>query len=268
MFERLKQFVQTLIHSLNPMWYTNISNLKPKDTIKHMALVVVFSMGVMGILMLPSILNLQNSLQDDLGSFQDFKIRGTVNMTKPIMIPENDPELVIDINGEEKIIKDEKLLVTKEYVYFKPLGKPLRINVKKLLNPLEYKTEAAAFLKLFFISIIPGLLIFLFLMFAIKYTIIIGAMFGLSYFVLKLLLLYKVSGKRIFNIVAYAATLMIFLEIVFIPLNGKILVPLFQLLFLDFYLIPLLIFIVYAVLGLFSVEKKTPSDHKSSEWQF
>ena len=67
--------------------------------------------------------------------------------------------------------------------------------------------------------------------------------------------------------VAYAATLMIFLEIVFIPLNGNMLIPLFQMLFLDFYLIPILIFIVYAAASLWVVENKTPSEKKSSEWQ-
>lgn len=160
MFEQLKHFVQTLIHSLNPTWYPNIASLKPKETVRHMVLVLVFSMVVMCIFMLPSIFSLSSSMKNDLGAFQTFRIRGEVNMTHPIVIPANDAELIIDLESEKRIIKNEKLLVTHDYIYFKPLGSPLRINVKKLMDPLQYKDEAASFLAMFFIFIIPALLIF------------------------------------------------------------------------------------------------------------
>lgn len=268
MLDELKHFVQTLLHSLNPVWYTNIVELKPKKTIMHMILVLVFSMAVMCVLFLPSILNLESSLERDLAAFQAFKIDGVVNMTEPVLIPKSDPEVIFSINDEKRMIDDEKLLVTKEYVYFKPFGRPLRIDINKLFEPLKYKDEAAGFLSIFFIVLIPALLLFLFVVFALKYAFLIGLGAGLAFFVLKVLLLHKISFKRIFNVVAYAATLLIFLEIVFIPLNGNILVPLFQFLFLDFYLIPVIIFIGYIVASLWVVESKTPSEHKSSEWQF
>jgi len=267
MIEEIKHFVQTLIHSLNPKWYTNIVGLKTKKTITHMVLVLVFSMVIMGILFLPFVLNASSAIKKDLSAFSEFRIRGSVNMTRPIIVPANDPELIIDLNGG-RTFGDEKLLVTKEYVYFQPVGKALRINVKKLLNPLDYKTQASSFLALFFIAVIPALLLFLFLMFALKYALLIGLVFAITYFIFRVLLLYKISPRRAFNLVAYSATLMIFLEIVFIPLNGKILVPLFQLFFLDFYLIPILIFVGYTVAAFWLVETKTPSESKSSEWQF
>lgn len=249
-------FFWDLLNSINPFYYHNVADRKLWLGFKHVFLVLLLCFGIMLVILIPFFASLPNTVYNELKKFDTLAVNGTASMSEPIEIPKRNTVLAIDTTGKLTLLEKEKVLVTKEYIYFKFFTKTKRISIDKLMNIGGYKKEFVWMLISFLALIIPSLLFYTYLIFLIKYLLVILVLALIVFVTERLLLLYKVSFKRVFNVLMFAIAPMALIEICFIPINTDYLIPLFTVYYVNFYLVSTLVYLVLSVFSIVIVERK------------
>ena len=117
----LRNFFQTMLKTLNPSAYEELNEMKMSSAINYYFSMVLFAFIVMCILFLPTMFMLPQTIQEDLGRFNEFDIEITEEMNSAIYIPEDYPIVTIDTSKEYQDIKYGNLLVTKGAIFYKLL---------------------------------------------------------------------------------------------------------------------------------------------------
>jgi len=181
-------------------------------------------------------------------------------MTAPIEIPKRNSKVVIDTTGTVTKLDKEKVLVTKDYIYFKHFTKTKRIEIKKLLDIKSYQREFVWMVIGGLAIIIPSLLFYGLVIYLLKYLIIMF-LFGIFFYMIqRWVLLFKVEFKTIMNILMFTIFPMALIEIGFLAFNTDYLIPVFSVYGVQFYLVSTLIYGVLGVFGVVLVEKKKKKD--------
>ena len=120
----------------------------------------------------------------------------------------------------------------------------------------------------------PTILIILYILSLIKYAITI-AVVALILFIALRIAKKDMSIRKSINTAIYASTPMILIEVLFIPLNSKYLVQMFQFMGMSFYLITSIIFIAFAFNCAYFAMKKPKKGNRDEypiaekvEWDF
>lgn len=258
-------FFWDLLNSFNPFYYHNVADRDLWPSFKHLFKVLAFCFLVMLIMFIPFFVTLPNTLYQELQKFDEFSIGGNLSMTESIELPESNPKVIIDTTGATTEMENEKVLVTKDYIYFKHFRSTKRINFDKLMDVAGHKKEYVWMLISFLALIIPSLLFYAYMIFLLKYLLIMLVITLLFYFVERVLLLYKVSFKRVFNTVMFAVAPMALLEIALLAFDTSYLIPLASFLGVELYLVSTLIYLLLSVFAVVIVEKKVHLFGKKDE---
>lgn len=251
--------------SFNPRNYHQISDESLKRMVWHVPLVVLAGFLIWLVLLAPTLFTFVDGVESQLQTFSVLEMDGSIEMAEPISLPTNDPEIVIDTT-EERLIGGETIRVTRKFIYFNLIGKAQRVPVNKILNPLDYKEEFGQFLLMGMLFVLPSLLFYLYVGFLIKYALIIGLTALLSLFVIHVLLIIDISPRRIINLAVYSATPMILLETLISPFASKYLLPIWSLLSITFYAIPLGLYLGLFITGLVFLQQH--AKHEDAGWRF
>lgn len=241
-------FWKEVILTLNPKNYSHLPSRGVKRAFGHLLAVLLASFVIMSIVALPNIIDLPEDIKGELSKFEKLNITIDVEMSSPVKIKGGDPQIIVDTTGAFTELGSEKLLITEDNIFFRPYAMTRTYNLSEFKDLTTKKDELSTVLTLLAIILIPTVLITSFAMLLIKYIITILAA-SILLFVLARLIKKDIGFGKSVNIALFASTPMILVEVIFIPFNSKYLIPIFQLMGMNFYLITLFIYLSLMLFG-------------------
>lgn len=247
------EFLKNVLKSINPFYYSDLARSSFKRCFKHIALVILWSTIAMCIIAIPKLFMLRGYLDEQFNNFNALSINATFETKQPIVLLKNNPQIIIDGSVSERNMTTEKILITKDFFYYRPFNYVEKFNMGSYSDLLEHKNGVVNFFTVLLIIITPGILIVNYVSFFIKYLIIMLALSIIALIAVRVFK-FEISFKKILKIAFFAATLPLLIEIIAIPYGlGKYLIQFMQLMGAGFYLVTLIIMAVFMFLGILRV---------------
>jgi len=249
----LAYYLKTVLTSLNPNSYKNLSSRKLADSFNHFFFVLIFSLIILVILFVPFTIFFSQSLKTDFEKIDSFVVDVNISSKEPITILRH-PSVILDL--EKQNMTTEQVLINENELQYKPyyfFGKRtvLLDDFKDLKAHQEKAENLLVFLLIF---IIPALLVFFFLFFALK-NLLLAIILSIIGFIVFKLTNYNINFSSLFKTALFASTILFIPEIVF-------------LLFYPVFLITTALYVLLFVLGSWSVAKKRFSIKKRKQQEF
>lgn len=268
---RKTSYIREAALSLNPRRYGELMGASVLHAIRYIALILLLLFIAMSIISLPKLFNLPEQITTELEKFDQVDIDLSVSMSAPATFFAGDPQIVIDTTGAATQIGAEKLLITKEFLAYRPYGKVEQIAVADLKQVTDHKQQISKLLTWLFVLILPSLLLTTYVLFFIKYTVLI-LMMTLIVFAYNRLIKKDKGVRNSFLIAAYAATAMMLIEVLFLPFSSTYLLPFLQIGGMNFYGVSLILYLALALFGSLNAHrKKAKEDYvqvEKVEWDF
>ena len=268
---RKKGYILEAVASLNPRKYGALSALGFRHGIRYIAVILLLLFIAMSIISLPKVSRFPGEIRAELDKFEQFDIDVQQSMTGPALFLGKDPQVVIDTTGQVSEMTSEKLLITNEFLSYRPYGRVRQINVTELKMLTNNKDQISNLLTWVLILIIPSVLLASYVLFFIKYIVLILIM-TLIVFTVNRMMKKDKGLRKSFMVSLYASTIMMLIEILFLPFDSSILLPFLQIWGMNFYGVTLLLYLALALLGSFYAKKTTGKrdyvEVEKVEWDF
>jgi len=252
-------FWKSVILTLHPKSYSELSSRSVRKGFTYLLALLFASFIIMSVISLPNIINLPGYIDNELSKFSKLNISIDAEMDSPVKLTKDDPQIIIDTTGTNTELGEEKLLITEDNIYYRPYAFAKTYNLSEFKDLTQKKDEISNLLTVAALLLIPTILLTSYVMFFIKYAITI-LVASLLIFLTARIIKKDISIKRSLNTALYAATPIILIEVIFIPFNSKYLIPLFQMLGMNFYLITLLIYLSLIISGSYFAAKHKKGD--------
>jgi len=210
-------FFSTIAASLHPMRYISLSSRSYRDVLFYFLSIVLFAVLLATVLWLPKLMNLQNTLEKQFDGVSRFQVTTEFATTAPLMVPKTRPLVVVDTTGERTSLGSEFLLVTDKIMIYRTRDGTVKRPIQEFLS-LGNKKELSKLLFSLAVLVLPGLLIFIYLMLLIKYALIAVVATILAFIIVKLTRSSQ-SFHRIAKVSVYAVTLPVLLDVLAFPLG-------------------------------------------------
>jgi len=240
--------LKKVYYSINPKDIKNLSEGKIKRSFQHLFFIIFLCFIIMSIVAIPKLAFLSSNIQQQLGNFDNLTIDIDADMNSPVIFTNQSQQIIIDTTKEWNLTK-EKLIITKDFIQYRPFKEVKKISTTSLKNLKEGDQTFSKVLTFLIILALPSILIVSYLMFTLKY-ILISLITALLAYIITRMYVKKIKLKRVLNIAIYSTSLMIFIEIISIPFGTKYLINLFQIMGMNFYLITLLIYFTTFIFSL------------------
>ncbi|MBN2111859.1 DUF1189 family protein [Candidatus Woesearchaeota archaeon] len=248
-------FWKKVIWTMNPKTYSDLSETKIKKSFSYLLALLFASFILMSIIALPRIISMPGYIKGELGKFDTFNISIDIEMSKPVMITAEDPQIIVDTTTNRTTLGKEKILITDEIIAYRPYGRARTQDLSEFEDLTAKKEETSRFLTFLAILLMPTILITAYIMFLLKYLALILVV-TLLLFIGVRIAKKDLPLKKSLNTAVYAATPMILIEVVFIPFSSKYLFPIFQIMGMNFYLVTLAVYLILASNAAYFAAKK------------
>ncbi|MEM4263274.1 MAG: DUF1189 family protein [Candidatus Woesearchaeota archaeon] len=245
-------FIKEITYSFHPKHLSRMSNESFWQAFGYVAKILAVAVVILLILFIPQFGLIPNFVSKQIAKFDNIKVSGNVSMTTPIRIPERDPTLIIDMTENPVKPGAERVLVTKEYMYYRLFGGRQRVETKDLKEPTENRQIVSQVLAILFIFILPSIVFYLYLALMIKYMILIFLAGTIIFFLLDLTH-YRQSWWRMIKLSCYASTIVIAAEVISVPLSTEWLIPLFAIAGINIYFVGTLLLLIFTGIAAISV---------------
>ncbi|MEM3374590.1 MAG: DUF1189 family protein [Candidatus Woesearchaeota archaeon] len=261
---RFSEFLYIFSRAFNPGEYKNLVLRKKRDTINYFFLLLFFCIFLGLILSIPKLINVPNKIQSFFSNFEIINVSMDVKANEKIVVMDF-PKIVMDFTGNysynDTKITDEFILITNSDIYTKKF-RPSFSGFFQIENKSfdQYKNLKDDFSKikngtywLIFLLMLPSAILFIYLFNLIKYVLIIFLFTILGFIFIKIKRK-KPSLIHVWKTAVFSSTIIIFMDIVILPLFK-----------FSIYL-SLLSFLLYALLFVLSLmilcEKEITLKHK------
>jgi hypothetical protein len=252
---KFRDFLWTILKSLNPDALKDLSERITKDSLKYLWTLIVLCLVLMVVVAIPKFIFLPSYINSQFNKFNNLSIKVTTDMKEPVTIAQSNPQLIIDTTGNITNLGKANLLITKDVVMYRSMFKAKAFNISSIENILENKQGTTKLIMFFALLLFPMLLVLLYVLYSLKYLIIIILTTLLSFVVLKIIK-HKITFVRLFNLTIYASTVMILLELLTLPYLYNYLLPIPLFFGVTLPLIPIALFIVYFIIGIILTDNK------------
>lgn len=212
-----------------------------------MSKILLVAMLLSGILFIPKLVMLHGTIASELAKFDTFKLSGNVTQTAPVMIPNNNPWVVIDLNSNLTLTK-EIFVIDKDSVKYRLFGIQ-KIPREDFKEPSAHRPQVSAFLASVLLMMLPGIALLFYIRTWLKYFFIILIM-GTFFFVVMELSKLRLRWVQMLNIAAHALTLVILVEVISAPITTTYLVPIMRFLGVSIYAVTTVLGAVLMVVGI------------------
>lgn len=247
----MKRFFKEVTHTFLPGEWDELSRKPVKQGLLFFSKILLAVFALLLVLHVPKLVQMPVVIGDQLGRFEELKCeKAVVEMSAPIRLPRFDPAIVIDTTGQHEKVTTERLLVTKDKVFFRPLFKSYQVDVEELKNIGKNKEQVSVFFAALVFFVIPSIVFYAYVALWLKYLII---MFLLSIIIFILLDLthWKRKWKHVFVTACHASFIPLLIEVVFSVWNAELLLPVFSLAgIIKIYAVPVAAFFVLTILAL------------------
>lgn len=240
--------LKKIYYSINPKDIKNLSEGKIKKSFHHLFFIIFLCFIIMSIISIPKLSLLSTNIQQQISNFDSLTIDIDADMNSPLIFTNQSQQIIIDTTKEWNLTK-QKLIITKDFIQYRPFRKVEKISTSSLKNLKENNETFSKVLTFLIILALPSILIISYIMFTLKY-ILISLITALLAYIITRMYVKKIKLKRVLNIAIYSTSLMIFIEIISIPFGTKYLITLFQIMGMNFYLFSTLIYLATFIFSL------------------
>jgi len=166
---------------------------------------------------------------------------GKITTNEPVRLPLSWPYLIFDTTGIHSHLERERFLITDEGILYRWFGREHVKSFEGFSEAWDDPQKMKGFVVAFIIFILPSLAFFLYGFLWIKYMCLI-VLFGTGSYVLLDLTHFRLPWKQAVKIAGYAIIPVLILEVVSVPITTKYLVPLVQVVGVNMYLVPLILY--------------------------
>jgi len=241
---RIPAFVKEVVWACYPPRYKQLAEKPFGQSLKYMSKILLIAFIISGILFLPKLFTLKDTIQEELSKFESFQLDGNISQTAPITIPRHNPWIVVDLNANLSMTK-EALVIDQNTVKYRFFG--IKSIPRNELKNME--TSSAGFFTAMLLLMLPGILLLLYIRMWVKYFLIILVV-GTLFFIIMELSRFRLRWKQMLNITTHALTAVILIEVIAAAVNANFLLPIFRFVGVNVYLITLAVLIVLMILGI------------------
>ncbi len=244
---QVPNFVKEVIWSLYPPRYRQLSEKPFRKSLGYMSGVLLVAFLIAGILFLPKLFLLKDTIQEELSKFDVFTLSGNVVQAAPVKIPRHNPWVVVDLNANLTLTKEIFVIdsSTVKYRFFGVKSLPR----EQLKDITAYKPRVSGFFAAILILMLPGIAFLLYVRTWLKYFLLVLVM-GTFFFIIMELTKFRLHWKQVLNIAAHALTLVIFIEVISAAITTVYLLPILRFLGVNIFAITTLLFAVMMVVGI------------------
>lgn len=253
------KYIKTFLLSLNPFNYHKL-DINIKKALSFFALTLLIGILLIPILNIPNLIKLPANIYGEMAKIEHSSISSNISISEPIRFPSENPYFTLDTTGTVKKMTTEKLMITEEYIHYKPFNHETKIKFNNLMLP-ENKAFISQLITLAIITVLPAIGIIIYIILFIKYILISIIISTLLYIILDLFHKH-IDPKKIFIHSLYASTFIISLEIIFGIAAPNTIIPLFKFI-VPVYLITTIFYIVIVILSL--LKKEIKNETKSND---
>ncbi len=241
-------FFLTYLKSLNPVSYIDLSQRMHRNMLHYFFSLIFVAVVAFLILSLPKLIFLNSYVDKQFDKFEELEINIDSEMSSPIVITDSDPLIAIDTAGNLTDIRNlpVKLLITEKKLQFKSSFATVHeIDISGYSNILQHKAEFKKLITYMIIIALPTILVMLFILFSLKYLIIILITVPIA-FAISRALRSEIRFRSIIRIAFYSSTSVVTIDILAMIFGlGEFLYAIPFILGLDLYLVSLIVFAFY-----------------------
>jgi len=240
-------FFTELAESFMPSHWDEISQRSASQGISFFTKVLLLAFLVMILLAIPSMIKLPATISEQLNKFDTIQLSGDFNMSSPIKLPKSDPYFVFDTSGAFTELTTERILITEDKIFYRPLFGTHYVNTEQLKDLKHNRDNVKRFLAALVFFVLPSILFYAFVTVWLKYFLMILTL-SIILFVLLDLTHWRRTWKELFLAACYVSTVPVFAEVIVGAINSKLLVPIVSIAGLvQLYLAPAVILCVLAI---------------------
>ena len=239
----MKKIVHEFLNAFNPLKFRELSDRHLFDVISYFSKVLLVAVIIMSMVLVPDIFRLSSYFDEQLAKFEALSVTGNLSVKEPVYFPARKSQVIIDTTGMRSHLGDERFLITEEGLYYRWFNQERTITAGEFATLLENKEKTRKLLTVLAVFLIPSSLFFLYAFLWLKYLLTIFLFGTAAYFLLDLTH-FRLQWRQMLNVAGYAAGPVILFEVISLPVNTQYLIPLVQIIGMNIYLVPLILYAV------------------------
>lgn len=218
---RFNEFITTVITSLNPKKY-DILEIRPLGAaVGYFFLMIFAAFIVMCLLWLPNLLTAGDYVSEQFDKFSELSIEVVYEQKEPIIITKDYPVIIIDTLHDYDEIEQGVLLITENKTLYRPFPFMRTQVLQDTKNLAQNNDQASVFLTILVLLMLPMVLAFAYLYFAIKFSIVIIIATIIGYIFVGLLR-FQISFEQLVKVAMYASTIMVTISLLSKPFTPDV----------------------------------------------
>ncbi len=243
----MRKFLGEVVQTFSPSHWGEISQRSINKSIGFFSKVLILAFVVMLLLAIPTLLKLPRGISEQLGKFEALQLSGKFNMSSPIKLPKSDPVIVFDTSGAYTELTKERVVITRDKIFYRPLFKTYDLNTEELKDLKNNREQVKTFLAMLAFFLLPSVLFYAYLVVWLKYFLLI-VILSLIVFLLLDLTHWRRTWKEIMVIACHVSTLPVLAEVVVGAIDAKFLIPVLSIAgLIQLYLVPAVVLSVLTI---------------------
>ena len=219
---KIWQYFFTIIRSLSPDSYKQLVTDSVVQAFKYFSFIFIICYVVMGLFFIPTLFGFSGYLDNKFAEFEELKVDISLKTNAPVMLSKQ-PIVVVD--SEKTLQEDEKVLITKDSVFYKTFFKKGIVSFADFKDVLSNKEQIKSYISILFWLILPSLAV-LFLVYSfVKYMVFVYLLAGIGFFMTRLIR-YKIRYSNLLKISFYSITSMLIIDLAFFKYHVPFFIPL------------------------------------------
>jgi hypothetical protein len=222
-------FIKTIYHSLNPGRYPSLVSRSWKQALDYLLTLVFFLVFILFLVSIYRFAHFQAGFDNEISKFERFVVDVDYELSEPI-------EIGGFAMANRRNRTEERVLVTQDgitsYSLICLLLEPACIfetepgmkTSEELSDALSYSSDVKAAIGFLLVLLLPGLLMFFLVFYALKFLVIVFLASAIA-FVVTRLARFEISPKQICLAAVYSSTVMVILEVVNLVTSGFFWIP-------------------------------------------
>jgi len=203
--------------------------------------VLLLAFVVMLLLSIPQLIKLPGTISQQLSKFEKFQTSANVTMSSPIKLPGSNPVFILDTSGAYTELKSERVLITNDKIFWKPLFRTHELSTGELKDLKNNRDQVKTFLAMLAFFLLPSVLFWAFVAVWLKYFLMI-LLLSIILFILLDLTHWRRTWKEFFVIGCYVSLLPVLVEVIVGAIDKRFLLPVLDVFDLvTIYLIPVVV---------------------------
>jgi hypothetical protein len=209
--------------------------------------VLVLAFVLILLLAIPKFARMPGEISGQLAKFDTLQFSANLTMSSPIKFPGSDPVAILDTSGAYTEITNERLLINRDKIQYKPFFKVREVKTEELKDLKNNREKVRMFLATLVFFILPAVLFWAFIAVWLKYVVMI-LLLSVILFVLLDLTHWRRTWKELFVICCYVSTLPVLAEVIIGAFSAHWLIPVLSVFdIVTLYLVPAVVLSVLAI---------------------